>query len=139
MKKKSKILILLLTCIMFIYPTIQVLAIPLDGYKQVIKKGGSNTSDYNDGVAVSKTIEESSLENYFDITLTVETNSKIEEIVKAQDLAVVLVMDISNTMNYGLTGENASSGDTRLSVAKNSVKDFISKFYEYSKDTNICK
>lgn len=139
MKKKSKILILLLTCIMFIYPTIQVLAIPLDGYKQVIKKGGSNTSDYNDGVAVSKTIEESSLENYFDITLTVETNSKIEEIVKAQDLAVVLVMDISNTMNYGLTGENASSGDTRLSVAKNSVKDFISKFYEYSKDTNTVR
>ena len=53
--------------------------------------------------------------------------NEIEEITKAQDLAVVLVMDISNTMNYGLTSET-TTGDTRLSVAKSSAIDFINKF-----------
>ena len=78
-------------------PITNTFASPLEGYKQVANLGGCN-SNSKDGVIVCKTISESNLENYFDITLSVETTSKIEEVTKAQDLAVVLVMDISNTM-----------------------------------------
>ena len=53
-------------------------------------------------------------------------------------MAVVLVMDISNTMNYGLTSET-TTGDTRLCVAKSSAIDFINKFYDYSKNSNAVR
>lgn len=96
-----------------------------EGYKQVVSVGGSNST--NDGVEVSKTIEETNLENYFDITLTVKTSSKIEEITKAQDIAVVIVLDISNTMNSNWrdNGETKS----RLTSAKASAINFLKEFY----------
>ena len=131
--KNIKKIFLLLAIVMVIIPITNTFASPLEGYKQVANLGGCN-----DGVTVCKTISESNLENYFDITLSVETTSKIEEITKAQDLAVVLVMDISNTMNYGLTSET-TTGDTRLSVAKSSAIDFINKFYDYSKNSNAVR
>ena len=134
MKKVGKIFLLFLSLVFFISPIVKVLAEPLKGHKQVTNQGGSNTNS-KDGVTVSKKIKESNIENYFDITLTVETTSKIEEITKAQDLAVVIVMDISNTMNYGLTSEE-TTGDTRISVAKDSAKRFVEKFYDYSKNSN---
>ena len=135
--KNIKKIFLLLAIVMVIIPITNAFASPLEGYKQVANLGGCN-SNSNDGVTVCKTISESNLENYFDITLSVETTSKIEEITKAQDLAVVLVMDISNTMNYGLTSET-TTGDTRLSVAKSSAIDFINKFYDYSKNSNAVR
>lgn len=135
--KNIKKIFLLLAIVMVIIPITNTFASPLEGYKQVANLGGCN-SNSNDGVTVCKTISESNLENYFDITLSVETTSKIEEITKAQDLAVVLVMDISNTMNYGLTSET-TTGDTRLSVAKSSAIDFINKFYDYSKNSNAVR
>ena len=137
MKKVGKIFLLFLSLVFFISPIVKVLAEPLKGHKQVTNQGGSNTNS-KDGVTVSKTIKESDIENYFDITLTVETTSKIEEITKAQDLAVVIVMDISNTMNYGLTSEE-TTGDTRISVAKDSAKRFVEKFYDYSKNSNAIR
>lgn len=138
MKKRHKILAILLTIMMIAIPTINTFASHLDGYKQVANLGGCN-SNSSDGVTVCKTISESNLENYFDITLSVETTSKIEEITKAQDLAVVLVMDISNTMNYELTSDQVGWADSRLNVAKNSVKNFINKFYNYSKNSNAIR
>lgn len=138
MKKRHKILAFLLTIMMVAIPTINTFASHLDGYKQVANLGGCN-SNSSDGVTVCKTISESNLENYFDITLSVETTSKIEEITKAQDLAVVLVMDISNTMNYELTSDQVGGTDSRLNVAKSSVKNFISKFYDYSKNSNAIR
>lgn len=138
MKKRHKILAILLTIMMVAIPTINTFASPLDGYKQVANLGGCN-SNSSDGVTVCKTISESNLENYFDITLSVETTSKIEEITKAQDLAVVLVMDISNTMNSELTSDQVGGADSRLNVAKSSVKNFISKFYDYSKNSNAIR
>ena len=135
--KNIKKIFLLLAIVMVIIPITNTFASPLESYKQIANLGGCN-SNSNDGVTVCKTISESNLENYFDITLSVETTSKIEEITKAQDLAVVLVMDISNTMNYGLTSET-TTGDTRLSVAKSSAIDFINKFYDYSKNSNAVR
>ncbi len=100
---------------------------------QIKYLGGKASAD---GVKISKTISKSNLENYFDITLTVETTSKIEEITKAQDLAVVLVMDISNTMNEKFKGGGSS---TKISAAKNSAIDFINEFYKYSMNSNAIR
>ena len=101
----------------------------LSGYKQVTNKGGSK-SNTTDGITVSKIIEESNLENYFDITLTVNTTTKVEEVAIAPDLAVVLVIDTSKTME-----DNKLGSQTRMTVAKNSAKNFIDNFYKYSSDS----
>lgn len=138
MKKIKRIVIFLLTIVMAVVPITNTFASPLEGYKQVANLGGCN-SNSKDGVIVCKTISESNLENYFDITLSVETTSKIEEVTKAQDLAVVLVMDISNTMNKELTSDESGDSNSRLDVAKSSVMDFISKFYNYSKESNAIR
>lgn len=97
-----------------------------EGYKQVVNLGGSKKT--SDGVEVSKTIEETKLENYFDITLTVKTQTKIDEILTDQDLAIVIVMDISNTMVTG----NVTSGDTRLKAAQEAATELIYSFAGYS-------
>ena len=94
-----------------------------EGYKQVVNLGGSEKT--SDGVEVSKIIEETKLENYFDITLTVKTSSKIEEITKAQDIAVVIVMDISRTM---ATNDMEGSETSRLDEAKNAAMKFVTTF-----------
>lgn len=98
----------------------------LENHKQVTSMGGSNST--NDGVEVSKTIEETDLENYFDITLKVTTQTKIDEILTDQDLAIVIVMDISNTM---VTGK-VTSGDTRLKAAQEAATELIYSFAGYS-------
>lgn len=108
----------------------------LSGFKQVTNVGGSNSTntagETNDGVTVSKTIEETILENYFDITLTVNTTSKIEELTTQPDLAIVIVMDISNTMREN----KVASGDTRYEAAMKAGETFIKKFAEESVGTS---
>ena len=88
---------------------------------QVDNRGGSNTSD--DGtVSVSKTISGTDLENVFDITLQVQTNMDVEEVTKEPDMAVVIVMDISNTMNSNF------GGVTRYAAAMTSAENFLDQF-----------
>lgn len=102
----------------------------ISGYKQVVEKGGTNSA-LNDDIVVSKTIEETNIENYFDITLKVNTTSKIEELVTQPDLAVVIVMDISNTMNTLVDGKNS-----RYESAMLAGESFINKFAEQSNGVN---
>ncbi len=90
---------------------------------QIEDHGGSNENP-DDGVSVSKTIEGTDLENVFDITLKVSTTSKIEEVVKEPDMAVVIVMDISNTMTDDF------GGITRYQAAMDAAEDFLDKFAE---------
>lgn len=139
MKNKKKIFgIFLCLLILFISASDIIYALHqnvLIGYNQVTDIGGTNTVNNNgeidDGISVSKTIEESNLENYFDITLTVNTTSKIEELITEPDLAIVIVMDISNTMNK-LVDEN----NTRYESAMKAGEEFIKKFAEESVGTN---
>lgn len=86
---------------------------------QIDERGGTTTS--TDGVSVSKTIEGTELENVFDITLKVQTN-QITKYLQEPDMAVVIVMDISNTMkdDFGST--------TRYAAAMEAAEDFIDKF-----------
>ena len=90
---------------------------------QIVSYGGSNVSD--DGkVTVSKTIKGTELENVFDITLTVDTTENLEIFKIDPDMAIVIVMDISNTMrtNYGDV--------SRYAAAVESAENFIDKFEE---------
>lgn len=93
-------------------------AAPSDG--QVVARGGENSSE--DGVKVSKTIRGTELENVFDITLTVQTPTEISTFYQEPDMAVVIVMDISNTMNSNF------GGSTRYKAAMDAAEAFLDKF-----------
>lgn len=89
---------------------------------QINSHGGETKSDKGDDVEISKTIAGTDIENVFDITLTVKTSQNISEIVKEPDMAVVIVMDISNTMNDNF------GGVTRYAAAMEAAEDFIDNF-----------
>ena len=88
---------------------------------QVTERGGTNTSD-DGAVSVSKTISGTNLENVFDITLQVQTSMNVAEISKEPDMAVVIVMDISNTMNSNF------GGVTRYAAAMTAAENFLDQF-----------
>ena len=89
--------------------------------QQVVERGGSNENAV-DGVNVSKTIAGTELENVFDITLTVDTPTKISRFYTEPDMAVVIVMDISATMT-------STFGDsTRYKAAMDAAEVFLDKF-----------
>ena len=88
---------------------------------QITNSGGTSESSA-DKVSISKTIAGTGIENVFDITLTVKTDTDVGTITQDPDLAVVIVMDISETMNteFGST--------TRYKAAIASANHFINDF-----------
>lgn len=88
---------------------------------QVKDAGGKTTSAEGD-VEISKSIDGTDIENVFDITLTVRTESSMQTYLADPDMAVVIVMDISNTMN-------ADYGDTsRYDAAVAAAESFMDEF-----------
>lgn len=117
-KKITSMLMLLLTCL---NPFINLFA--LTNKSQIVEDGGSKEVK-SDGIKISKNIYPSDLENYFDIVLEVQTKQKAVD----PDLAVVIVMDISNTMTEAL-------GDsTRLKEARKASNEFIDLFANRSEE-----
>ena len=86
------------------------------------QRGGETASDKGDGVKISKTIQGTELENVFDITLTVQTPTEASVFFEEPDIAVVIVMDISNTMNENFGGK------TRYTAAMDAASQFIDSF-----------
>ena len=136
----KKILLMILTLLLMIPLGVKVYAQVievLDGYKQVTKQGGendTNTAGAKDGVVVNKTIAETELENYFDITLSVKTSSRVDEIIKDQDLAIVIVMDVSQTMVDGKAGTV-----TRYEAAMAAGEALIDDFAKFSTGTSATR
>ncbi len=89
--------------------------------EQIVSSGGDKTAE-SGGVYISKTISATETENVFDITLFVSTNTSIETLTKDPDMAVVIVMDISNTMNA------AFGGSTRYRAAMDAAEAFLDRF-----------
>ena len=89
---------------------------------QIVNTGGEETSD--DGVKVSKVITGTDKENYFDIDLTVKTPQSKEELEKCYPTEVVIVLDVSNTMNK----EFNNSTLTRINSAKTAAKSFVDSY-----------
>lgn len=78
----------------------------------------------SDGVKVSKTLIPTDKENQFDVELSVTTTTKIEELYKESDAAVIIVMDISYTMRSNFTGTTTPKYLAALAAAEEFVKDF---------------
>lgn len=105
---------------------------------QVISAGGVNRptdetgDDAGDGIAVGKTVEETDTENVFDITLTVDAQTKVEELVRYQPMDVVIVLDISNTMRYGFNEAYQQEPDeqNRYGAALKATQAFLEAYLE---------
>lgn len=91
-----------------------------------IDDGGGKVTSADGAVITTKTIDGTSEENVFDITLTVQTKTDVQTFLSEPDMAVVIVMDISNTMNaYYPTGQTST---TRYDAAIKSAENFINQF-----------
>ena len=121
MKKIKIFFALILSLLLFASPMLDIYAVT-SNIEQIISQGGETSGD---GVKISKTISESSLENYFDITLKVQTS----EIAKEQDVDIVIVMDISRSM---VENKVDNGKITRLKSAVNAAEKFIKDFANYS-------
>ncbi len=91
---------------------------------QIVSQGTAVT-EQTDNVTVKKTVTETGVENQFNITLTVTTQERLQEIPATTDSAVVLVMDTSGSM-----------GGDRLVAAKKAAKDFVDKYVKDAKSTD---
>ncbi len=90
---------------------------------QVNDAGGTVTSaDKN--VVVSKKLKGTEIENVFDITLTVRTKTNVQTFLSEPDMAVVIVMDISNTMKSIFTDDTISRYDAAVAAASNFINQF---------------
>lgn len=95
MKKLFYLFLVLVMCIPLVSLYTSVYAEDTDEQtrKQIVNVGGITKND-EDGVEVSKTIASGGLENYFDITLQIKAKDSVKEIMRPQDLAIVVVMDV---------------------------------------------
>ena len=136
-------LFLILTILMVCVPVATISAIDTaDCAQQIEYKGGWNPPQYptdgtlyNDRIAVSKTIAPTEDENYFDVTLEVVAKPRVIN----QSIDVVVVMDVSNTMNS--THEGLGAGDAGYSIkdsrrahAKSAINTFLDS---YATDENL--
>ena len=84
---------------------------------------------------MSKTIAGTGTENQFEITLEVTTTQKLDELKVSADAAVVLVMDVSNSMKETLSGADTSdTSKMRITMAKTAAKDFLEKYADVEGD-----
>lgn len=127
MKNIKKIFIILITLLVCINTTISVIAdtIPTNNEQQITKNGGEAVGD---GVKISKMIYPTDIENYFDIVLNVQTRRK----AVPQDLAVVIVMDISRTM---IENKLENEDTTRLRAALTAGRTFLETFAKNSNNS----
>ena len=72
---------------------------------QVVNVGGENTNVWSsDGVKVSKTIDGTNTEDYFDITLQIKSKNDVKTIMSKDSATVVFVLDLSGTMYNAING-----------------------------------
>jgi len=95
-----------------------------------IVSGGGGVGSEDGAVYISKTIEGTGIENVFDITLEVVTQDEINTVYEEPDMAVVIVMDISNTMNSNF------GGTTRYLAAVEAAAGFLDEFRENAGDVS---
>ena len=94
-------------------------------------------------VEVSKTITPTGTENQFDITLQVQTTEAIETSTKQPDAAVVLVIDVSPSMEYcancgqekGHKQWCEERDKSRLDAAKEAAKAFLETYAGFEGET----
>ncbi len=83
-------------------------------------------------VQIKKTLSPTNTENVFDVNLEVVTKDELKKIEISPDAAVVLVMDVSSSMETKVPGTRTS----RLSKAKDAAEKFVDS---YTQDANGAK
>lgn len=100
---------------------------------QIVYEGGENDNVWStDGVKVSKTIEGTDTEDFFDITLQVKTKKTTDEILENEAVAVVMVIDLSNTMNSNIKGNTDTWTNSKAKAASDAAGKFAQMFYDAS-------
>ena len=101
---------------------------------QIVENGGTVTA--HDGlVSASKTIQGTDTENVFDITLNVTTTEDIKKLEVSPDAAVVLVMDVSNSMLEDVNGNSThKESEQRITKAKAAAQDFLESYVKDAGD-----
>lgn len=101
------------------------------------KEGNPVSALGSSGVKVTRTLSPTGTENLFQIGLEVVTTQDLQEISVSPDAAVVLVMDVSNSM-VGNDAKETINGVTkeRLDWAKDAAVTFLSN---YVKDADAAK
>lgn len=95
-------------------------------------KNGNKVNSFDSAaVAVSKNITKLSNDNEFQITLKVKTKGEVQTQTKEKDAAVVLAMDVSNSMV-----DYKDGSITRLQSSKNAANSFLTN---YVKDAGNAK
>ena len=102
---------------------------------QIVSVGGENTNVWNsDGVKISKTIDGTNTEDYFDITLQIKTKKDVKTIMESDSAAVVFVLDLSDTMDNYIDPTNTSSGkkvDNAIAAVQKFTQEFNAKSTNY--------
>ena len=93
------------------------------GWTDQVVSDGQETTIEEGKVVHSKMITQTDTDT-FDITLTVKTLEEIQSQTASQDAAVVLVLDVSNSMN------NKVNGSKKLGQAKEAAKEFVDAFVQ---------
>ena len=83
----------------------------------------------NGAITMEKRVEATNTENQFKVTLNVTTTEDIDKLHISPSAGVVLVMDVSNSMNT-VTSKNS----TRMEDAKTAAKDFVDTFSDVTQD-----
>gem|GEM_PF-6248010 len=127
--KKRSLAILLALAVFFTYSLpMSAFAITEGTVSGVSANGTSVTSD-DGAVTIQKTAKATDTENEYEITLDIKTKDNVEVTTQAQDAAVVLVMDVSNSMKDTIDGrETQGSEYNRLTIAKRTAKKFLSEY-----------
>lgn len=89
--------------------------------RQIVSFGGSNTSD-DGSITVSKRILGTDVENVFNIILTARCKQVVADFDPKPDMAVVIVLDCSNSMNSAFGTTN------RYIAAIEAAQDFVDEF-----------
>ena len=100
--------------------------------RQIVEEGGYVDNENNDGVSIGKVIEKAELENVFDITLTVKTPKSAIELSDDPDVAVVLILDVSNTMT-----EPVSDKQDKYAISLEAINGFVNNFAQYNKGFSL--
>lgn len=99
--------------------------------QQILSPGGTEENE-SDGVSVSKTIAPTNLENVFDITLQVDTTSAVSSVLLEPDIAVVLVVDTSNSMKNSIGNTKQTRSEAAITAAEKFIDLFTTQASENS-------
>lgn len=103
---------------------------------QIVDIGGEVTDKWTtDGVKISKTIDGTDKEDYFDITLQVKTKKDVKSIMETDSAAVVFVLDLSETMNAAVDGGDITkTNPKKITSTLTQVKEFVKTYKSDSVD-----